>query len=328
MRTFVPVALAASATAVVAQSNFSVSTVISYYSSCYTAATATVPGTETYTGAAVPHSGEVLTTYTTVFSELCTCSETYTQKTYTITEGCPSASAGQPRESNYVPSGFAVTTTTCHVCAETPITATLTTPVPQAPTAANKAPEANAPAPATTSPPTPPGAGAPGSSDAPVAASPGQPANGAPAAAPASGGSAPAPPVAGGSSNNAAPVAGGSTNNAAPASGGSAPAPPVAGDSSNNAPPVAGGSSDNAGPVAGGPPDNAAPASGGSPSNAGPAALPPYPIPGASGAREAPSPSGSAGSGSSVTPFTGAASRLTAAPSIILIPIGLAYLVL
>ena len=62
------------------------------------------------TGAPVPGSGEVLTTYTTIFKELCTCSETFTQRTHTITEVCPSASAGQPRESNYVPSGFAVTT--------------------------------------------------------------------------------------------------------------------------------------------------------------------------------------------------------------------------
>ena len=144
MRNFISIALAASATSVVAQS--SISTVIQYYSSCSTS----IPPTGTNTGSPMTHSsmthgtmsdgplsnepmphssmshgtiingtmshgpmpqsGEVLTTYTTVFKELCTCPETYTQRTHMVTEVCPSESAGQHRGSNYIPPGFAVTT--------------------------------------------------------------------------------------------------------------------------------------------------------------------------------------------------------------------------
>ena len=181
----------------VAAQNASISHVIQYYSSCATTATENAPSMQAFTGAPALRTGEVLTSYTTVYEEFCTCSETFTLKTYTVTEPCPSASAGQPRESNYVPSGFAVTTATCSVCAATPITATLTTPVPQA-TVANKAGVAQPPSP--TSPPSNPGAPvSPGSNAAPApgAAAPG-------AAAPGLN-AAPAPGSSSSGSNAAAP---------------------------------------------------------------------------------------------------------------------------
>ncbi|KAL8813858.1 MAG: hypothetical protein Q9223_006881 [Gallowayella weberi] len=86
-----------------------------------------------------------LTTYTTVYPE--TCSTGLQPKTYTVTEEC--SSTGAPRAPDYVPSAFVVTTVTCHVCGETPVVATLTTPAPVAPSAA---PAGSAPVPAPAAP--------------------------------------------------------------------------------------------------------------------------------------------------------------------------------
>ncbi|KAL8691229.1 MAG: hypothetical protein Q9218_003505, partial [Villophora microphyllina] len=160
-------------------------------------------------------------------ADYCGCKETYTPKTYTITEPCTQTGSALP--SDHMPSGFVVTTATCHVCAETPVIATFTTPAPQSPAAT--------PAPAQASPT---GSGFPPASAAPTAPGASSPpsSNSAPAAAPASPGSgsdsAPVSP-AGSSSPGAAPAAGPAAKApvypGSPASSGSAQAP-VAGNSS------------------------------------------------------------------------------------------------
>ena len=187
-----------------------------YYTDCsnVTSGLATATGTivETYcphcteggSSGAPPAASGPLTTYTTVYKEFCSTAPDYFQtKTYTVTESC--SSPGAPRPSDHVPEGFVVTTATCHVCAETPVVATLTTPTPQAPSAA---PANSAPAPA---PALPTGSGS-------------SPASPPPAGSP--GGSAPAAPSAGtapgsGSSGSSAPVS--------PAGAGSAPGQPAPG---------------------------------------------------------------------------------------------------
>ncbi|KAL8955943.1 MAG: hypothetical protein Q9193_006375, partial [Seirophora villosa] len=118
------------------------------------------------TGGSSPMPTGPTTVYTTAYKEFCSCSDIYTDKTYTVTESC--SSPGAPRPSDHVPQGFQVTTATCHVCAETPVVATLTTPAPKAPSAG---PSESAPAPAAAAPT---GAGsspaaAPGSGSAPPA---------------------------------------------------------------------------------------------------------------------------------------------------------------
>ncbi|KAL8851142.1 MAG: hypothetical protein Q9221_003945 [Calogaya cf. arnoldii] len=249
-----------------------------------------------------------LTTYTTVYSEI--CSTGLQPKTYTVTEEC--SSLGAPRPSNYVPAAFVVTTATCHVCAETPVVATLTTPAPMAPSAA---PAGSAPSPAPAVPtnggsspaaPSPNSPAAPPSPDSPAAPpSPNSPAN-APANAPAN---PPAAPVAPGAVSQ---IADGQiqvpTSPASPANPPAAPkaVSPPSSDNGAASPPSSGsspaspaGSAPASGPVAGPAakaPNNpaAAPASG----------------PLASGAPVSPY--------SSAVPFTGSASTLSVSAFVVL----------
>ncbi|KAI4097584.1 MAG: hypothetical protein LQ344_000317 [Seirophora lacunosa] len=115
------------------------------------------------TGGNPPMPTGPTTVYTTAYKEFCSCSDIYTDKTYTVTESC--SSPGAPRPSDHVPQGFQVTTATCHVCAETPVVATLTTPAPKAPSAgpadSAPAPAAAAPTGAGSSPAAAPGSGSP-----------------------------------------------------------------------------------------------------------------------------------------------------------------------
>ncbi|KAL8646335.1 MAG: hypothetical protein Q9210_006198 [Variospora velana] len=248
------------------------------------------------TGGKPPTPTGPTTVYTTVYKEFCGCSDIYTDKTYTVTEGC--TSSGAPRPSDYVPQGFHVTTATCHVCAETPVVATLTTPAPIAPSG-SPAKSASAPAAAV-----PTGAGS----------SPATPGSGSPpagGAVPASlaGGAAPASPAGG-----AAPAS--PTGGAAPASpaGGTAPVSP-AGLPAGSSPdyPASPAGAPLAGAAAAGGMTPASPAGAGAApgSPAGPPAKAPYSPAGAG-------PMGPAGmdtpmgdNSSSITPFTGSASSLS-----------------
>ncbi|KAL8743777.1 MAG: hypothetical protein Q9190_003906 [Brigantiaea leucoxantha] len=274
---------------------------VEYYNDCstITSGLATVTGT---TGPSAGGPSGPLTTYVTVYPE--TCSTGLQMKTYTVTESC--SNPGAPRPSDYIPQAFTVTTVTCHVCGETPLVATLTTPapvapsippagsgpatVPAAPTGGSSppggapagAPPAAPPAAPAGSPPVAP-AGSPAGS--PSGAPPGAP-PGAPAGAPAPPGAPAAPPV------KAVPApaesgAGNSPVGAAPAGGApAAEAPAASGPSLGNSPPPAGG---------------AAPAA------------PYYPTEGA--------PTGAVGVGgsnsSAITPFTGSASNLSPGSSLI-----------
>ncbi|KAL8934848.1 MAG: hypothetical protein Q9216_005701 [Gyalolechia sp. 2 TL-2023] len=265
-----------------------------YYTDCsnVTSGVATATGTVVQThcphcteggsnGGSVPAPGP-MTTYTTVYKEFCsTAPDHFSTKTYTVTESC--SSPGAPRPSDYVPSGFVVTTATCHVCAETPVVATLTTPTPQAPSPAPAANGAPAPAPATptgsrSSPAAPPSAGSPGS-DAPAAP-----------AAP-NGGAPPSPSSAGSSSGQPA--------GDQPAAGQPAADQPAAGQSGTGQ----SGTGPAAGPAAG--PDAKAPVQPGGAGSYQPAGDAPA-SPGSTGASGASGPSNS-----SIMPFTGTASSLS-----------------
>ena len=175
----------------------------------------------------------ILTTYTTVYSQFCSTGSKYLEEiTYTVTESC--SSLDQPRSANYVPQGFTVTTATCHVCAETPVVATLTAPLSIAPSPGPSG--APVPVPAVpTSPPSgyvPPTGVVPPPDNAPLVG--GSPAAaGHPGAAPPVG-AAPAgtTPSSGESASQEypgalSPASGGSSpaGNAAPAAGGAASAP-------------------------------------------------------------------------------------------------------
>ncbi|KAI4207791.1 MAG: hypothetical protein LQ349_009815, partial [Xanthoria aureola] len=154
--TYLFAASAALTSAVAAQSTSEPTvTVYETYTSCSTATSGLATKTNTVVSTYCPHctagvspggasGGSAptpqgpLTTYTTIFSE--TCSTGFQPKTYTVTEPC--SSPGAPRPSNYVPAAFVVTTVTCHVCAETPVVATITTPAPVAPVTPSAAPAA------------------------------------------------------------------------------------------------------------------------------------------------------------------------------------------
>ncbi|KAL9614277.1 MAG: hypothetical protein Q9167_001233 [Letrouitia subvulpina] len=248
---------------------------VEYYNDCstITSGVATVTGTAPAGG---PPAGGFLTTYVTEYLE--TCSTGLQTKTYTVTEPC--SNPGAPRPSDYIPQAFTVTTVTCHVCAETPLVATLTTPAPVAPSPApGGSSSGTAPAGPT------PASGSPSAGGAPAAP---PPAGGAPANPPAAGGAPASPPAAGGAPASppaqGAPAPGlasaGSPQGAAPA--GAAPAGNLP---SGNSPP---------------PPGGAAPAA------------PYYP---ATQGRTGVAPTGAsiAGSGNSstITPFTGSASPLS-----------------
>ncbi|KAL8984910.1 MAG: hypothetical protein Q9177_004577 [Variospora cf. flavescens] len=236
------------------------------------------------TGGKPPMPTGPTTVYTTVYKEFCGCSDIYTDKTYTVTEEC--SSSGAPRPSDYVPQGFHVTTATCHVCAETPVVATLTTPAPIAPSAS---PAKSAPAPAAA---VPTGAGS----------SPATPGSGSPPA----GGATPAFP-AGDSPAGGSPAGGSPAGGAAPASPAGSPA---------------GSSPDYPASPAGAPPAGAAPSGGMSPaspagagaapgSSAGPPAKAPYSPAGAGPMGPAGMDTSMGDNSSSITPFTGSASSLS-----------------
>ncbi|KAI4140765.1 MAG: hypothetical protein LQ341_003713 [Variospora aurantia] len=235
------------------------------------------------TGGNPPMPTGPTTVYTTVYKEFCGCSDIYTDKTYTVTEEC--SSSGAPRPSDYVPQGFHVTTATCHVCAETPVVATLTTPAPIAPSAS---PAKSAPAPAAA---VPTGAGSspatPGSGSPPAGgATPAFPAGGSPAGGSPAGGAAPASPAgspAGSSPDYPASPAGAPPAGAAPAGGMSPASPAGAGAGAGAAP--------------------------GSP--AGPPAKAPYSPAGAGPMGPAGMDTSMGDNSSSITPFTGSASSLS-----------------
>ncbi|KAL8646936.1 MAG: hypothetical protein Q9226_006644 [Calogaya cf. arnoldii] len=241
----------------------------------------------------VPTPKGPLTTYTTVYSEL--CSTGFQPKTYTVTEEC--STPGAPRPFNYVPAAFVVTTATCHVCAETPVVATLTTPAPMAPSAV---PAGSAPSPAPAAPTN--GGSSPAAPPSPnspaVPPPPSSPAN-APANAPAN---PPAAPIAPGAVSQ---IADGQIQ--APTSAASPANPPAAPKAVS--PP----SSDNG--AASPPSSGSSPASpaGGAPAS-GPVAGPAAKAPNNPAAAPA---SGPVASGapvspySSAVPFTGSASSLS-----------------
>ncbi|QIW96513.1 hypothetical protein AMS68_002031 [Peltaster fructicola] len=70
-------------------------------------------------------TGAYTTIYQTTYLEFCPTG--LQPKTYTVTESC-SAGQSTARPAGYVPQGFTTTVTECHVCGNTPITATLTIP--------------------------------------------------------------------------------------------------------------------------------------------------------------------------------------------------------
>ncbi|KAL8633177.1 hypothetical protein Q9189_001077 [Teloschistes chrysophthalmus] len=226
------------AAAIAVQSSLAEETVWVYET--YTDCSTVTSGLATVTP---PSAGTApLTTYTTTFHEFCGCTDTFTPKTYTVTEPCTQTGSALP--SGYVPSGFVVTTATCHTCAETPIVATLTTPVPQAPVgSASSAPATAKAAPTApaSSPGSPPAANAPNAPAAPAAPVASNPPSGnAPAAAPASPGSGSAAPASPGSGSAAAPGGGAP----APAASAKAPVYPAAPVSpGSNQAPAAGNSS-------------------------------------------------------------------------------------
>ncbi|KAL8712220.1 MAG: hypothetical protein Q9225_006976 [Loekoesia sp. 1 TL-2023] len=300
-------AAAAAAVGVSAQSDITTYYKTEYYTDCsnVTSGLATETGTvvETHcphcteggSPGASPAASGPLTTYTTIFKEFCsTAPDFFQEKTYTVTESC--SSPGAPRPSDHVPSGFVVTTATCHVCGENPMVATLTTPAPQAPSAApgNSAP---APAPASptgsgSSPAAPPSAGSP----LPGAKAPAAPAS--PAGAPASPAGAPASPAGAPASPGSDSPGSGSPGSGSPGSGSPGSSSPGSGSSGSGSP-------------GSGSPGGAAPA-------AGPAAKAPI-QPGAAASYQpagaAPASPGSTGvsgaSNSSYLPFTGGASTVS-----------------
>ncbi|KAI4217642.1 MAG: hypothetical protein LQ351_000238 [Letrouitia transgressa] len=199
---------------------------VEYYNDCstLTSGVATVTGMAPAGG---PPAGGFLTTYVTEYPE--TCSTGLQTKTYTVTEPC--SNPGAPRPSDYIPQAFTVTTVTCHVCGETPLVATLTTPVPIAPS----------PTPGGSGPAAVPAGPTPGSSPPPAGGAPAAPppAGGAPVNPPAAGGAPASPPAAGGAPVSppakgapasgpagAAPAANPPLGNSPPPPGGAAPAAP------------------------------------------------------------------------------------------------------
>ncbi len=303
MKSALPLALAVTAVRAAHEPVY----VTEYYDECSTLPTTTIIDTviHDYT----PHAG-VLTTYTTVYSQI--CSTGWEPKTFTVTEPC--TETGQARAPTYIPQGFVQTTVTCHVCAETPVVAVITSPVPVPPAPGSgktPAPVPAAPTPAGANPggnPPASGGSAPPAGVPPPAGSTPVPGGGLPAGAPP--GSGGAPPAAGGSAPASPP--GGSVP---PAGGNPAPAGPPAGDGS-----VPGGS---VSPAGGNPAPAGPPVSGGNPAPAGPPAsggsvpggsVPPAGVnPPAVGGSGAPIPKTAPGTDlpadSGIVPFTGTGSH-------------------
>ena len=208
-------------------------TVTSYYSSCATPRplyTSTVTGTITQTycpsctaeAIAVPSSDVILTTYTTVYTQVCSTGG-FTTQTYTITAPCPGGTPGLPLPKEYVPPSFTVVTVSCNSC-PTPGPVVVTTPIA-----------------APTSPPSV-GAGL-GAPSAAAAAGPAAVSSAAagPLAAPASPGSGSLP----GSESSPKVVSGGSGGSSGPLS----PPQYAAGNKSSPATPTAGSPGSTAGPA-------------------------------------------------------------------------------
>ena len=253
------------------------STVTEYYDDCSTISTITDTSIYTYGGS--NSEKKLLTTYTTVYPD--TCSTGLEEKTYTITEPC--TNPGEGRAASHLPYGFTETTVTCNVCGPTPVIATLTTPAPVPPIGAVGAGQTPVPAPAA---PTAGGSSPAGSlAGSPAGSYPGEssPGNQSP------GGQSPAGSPAGSSPSGSLP---GSQSPGSQSPGSESPAGSYPGEKAPaGQPPAAGGSS---------PAGNASPA--------------PYPNP---NNRYGAAPTGAPSSGynnpqgSSITPFTGAASRFS-----------------
>ncbi|MCJ1482943.1 hypothetical protein MMC06_003109 [Schaereria dolodes] len=137
----------------------------------------------------VPTSEGIYTTYTTVFSSV--CSTGLIPVTYTVTESC--SSTGQTREASYVPQGFTTTTVTQSCECENPITTAITAPIPgytPGPTpSSGPVPQTSgtlaggvvSPGPSVSAPAGSPSGSSPGATNAPAA-----PANSSPASSPES----------------------------------------------------------------------------------------------------------------------------------------------
>ena len=320
----------AAVTSVAAQNSSSTYYTTEFFDSC---STSTGPNTVTATdimtiGCPVCEAAGLtgfpsgtITTYVTVLPAICSTSPGIEQKTYTITEPCPSA--GLPRSADYVPQGFVTTTAPCGCPENTPVPVTQPGPrlasalAKNVPGGANAVPTAapgqpgqaapvNAPgvAPAPTEPAGAPGtspAGSPGGSNASPGAAPGSGSGGSPGAAPGSGssgssnspGGAPAQAPAVGDSSSSSPA------NAAP--GGSSPGGSSPGGSSP------GGSSPGGSAPGGSPAGGSSP---GAPAGAPAAKYPSSPSGAPVGAPGSASPSGGAASNGTV-PFLGRAVPLT-----------------
>ena len=309
--------LVAVVTSVVAQTSYSTMTTTEFYDSCITSTgPGTVTATNTITYCPVCEAagmnmfpGGSITTYVTVYDA--TCSTGIEDKTYTITEPCPSN--GLDRSAGYIPQGFITTTAPCGCPANTPVP--ITQPGPALASAAAK----NIPGPANAAP-TPP-AGQPGPaapvqpSGAPAAPVPTSPA-GAPGAGPAGPVGPPGAPGAPGAPGNSpagAPAGGPAGAPAAAPGGGPGSAPaggssPAAGGSSSGAPGEAPGGASGPGGSSSPPSSNGA-VGGSSPKAPGGAPAAKYPS-SPSGAPGGASPSGGSVTNNTV-PFLGGAASVT-----------------
>ncbi|KAK3178250.1 hypothetical protein OEA41_000383 [Lepraria neglecta] len=263
----------------------STSTYTEYYNTCTTSTEGieTATTTETYCPICEAMSmstypGGSLTTYTTVYKAQCPTG--IEDKTYTITEPCPSAGF----EDDHTPQGYAVTTVPCGCKENTPVA--ITTPGP-AYVAAVKTLPAAAPA-APTPKSAPAGAPAAASAAAPAAA---------PAGAPAEAAAAPAAPGAPAEAPAEAPVAApaGAPAGAPAEAAAAAPAAPGAPAEAPAEAPVAA--------PAGAPAE--APAAG---------AAPPYPVPGAPVNIAAAATGTGTSNAKNIKPFTGSAATTSAFP--------------
>ena len=293
--------IAAAFLAVGATAQNSTLTRTEYYNTCSITAGGIVTATDIQTycppceaAGMTTFPGGSLTTYTTIYSQVCPTG--LEEATYTVTEPCPST--GLARGSSYIPQGFTVTTVPCSVCEAGKSSYPQTTPGPAlasalaAPPAAPAIPTSGAGA----------GKAAPPSVSTPAAAS-GAPGAGAPSAPAAAGAASPAnaenaaaAPVA------AAPAASAETGDAVPSENGAA-SPAENGAAS----PAENGAAAPAENGAAAPAENGAAAPAGSPAGA-PA---PYPLPSQAGqvgaATGAP-----ASNGNSTVPFKGAANIIPA----------------
>ena len=202
----------------------STSTYTEYYNTCTTSTEGieTATTTETYCPICEAMSmstypGGSLTTYTTVYKAQCPTG--IEDKTYTITEPCPSAGF----EDDHTPQGYVVTTVPCGCKENTPVA--ITTPGPAYVAAAKTLPAA---APAAPSPKSAP-AGAPAAAPAAAPTAPAVAPAAAPAGAPAEAAAAPAAPGAPAEAPAEAPVAAPVGAPAEAPAAGAAPPYPVSG---------------------------------------------------------------------------------------------------